>query len=265
MKYAINGTQLHVLEQGSGTTTLVFLHYFGGSALEWQEVMNHLSDTYRCLAIDLRGCGDSAAPESGYSVDDMADDIADLLVVLDIQDFVLVGHSMSGKVALALAVGTPDRPQPTGFQSLLLVSPSPPVPEPIPDDERKKLLQGYGQRSVAEQTLKNITAAHVSKPIQEQIILDDLRTSKPAWDAWLLTGSKENISERMASLTVPVHIIVGTEDQALPPDVQERLVVPYLRNVTLDTIKGVGHLIPWEAPDALVDFILKKISVYSSI
>lgn len=265
MMYSANGTQLNVLEQGSGTTTLVFLHYFGGSALEWQQVINHLSDTYRCLAVDLRGCGDSATPESGYSVDDMADDIAGLLMVLDVKDFVLVGHSMSGKVALALAAGTPNRPQPVGLQSLVLVSPSPPVPEPIPDDERKKMLQGYGQRSAAEQTLKTITAAHVSESVQEQIILDNLRTSKPAWDAWLLTGSKENISERMDSIAVPVHIVVGTKDQALPPDVQERLVVPYLKNATLDTIEGVGHLIPWEAPNTLMDFIQKKIAVLSSI
>lgn len=265
MKYLVNGTQLNVLEQGSGTLTLVFLHYFGGSALEWQPVMNYLSDTYRCLAIDLRGCGDSDAPKTGYSVDDMADDIAGLLTGLAIRDFVLVGHSMSGKVALALVAGTPSRPQPNGLRSLLLVSPSPPVPEPMSDDERKKLLQGYGQRASAKQTLKNITAAHVSELVQEQIILDDLRTSKPAWDAWLLAGSKENIADRMSAIKVPVHIIVGTDDHALPPDVQTMMVVPYLNDVTIDTLDGVGHLIPWEAPDALVDFIQKKITGLSSI
>lgn len=255
MKYTTNGVQLNVLEQGDGPLTLVFLHYFGGSALEWQAVMSQLSGQYRCIAIDLRGFGDSEAPSSGYSVDDMADDIADSVRVLNVQDFVLIGHSMSGKVALALAAR-----QPTGLQSLLLVSPSPPVPEPIPDDERQKLLRGYGQRSVAEQTLKNITAAPVSERIREQIIQDDLRTSKPAWDAWLLDGSNETISDRMASITVPIHIIVGTDDHALPPDVQRRLVIPYLKNATFDTIKGAGHLLPWEVPDKLVDFIQKKIA-----
>ena len=248
MKYLANGVQINVLEQGSGTLTLVFLHYFGGSALEWQLVTHQLSEKYRCLAIDLRGYGDSEAPETGYSVDDMADDVADLLTVLHVQDFVLVGHSMSGKVALALAAGTPARRQLTGLRSLLLVSPSPPVPEPIPDDERQKLLLGYGQRSSAEQTLKNITAAHVTERIQEQIILDDLRTSTLAWNAWLLAGSKEDISSRMIAIEIPVHILVGTDDRALPPDVQTRLVIPYLKGATLDTLNSIGHLIPWEAP-----------------
>lgn len=259
MRYTANGVQLNVLEQGAGPLTLVFLHYFGGSALEWQAVMDQLSDQHRCLAIDLRGYGDSEAPPTGYAVDDMADDVADLLRVLNVHTYILVGHSMSGKAALALAAR-----QPTGLQSLILISPSPPVPEPIPDGERQKLLRGYGQRSSAEQTLKNITAADVSEQIQEQIIQDDLRTSKQAWEAWLLAGSKEDISDRMASVTVPVHIIAGTDDHALPPDVQNRMVIPYLKHVTLDTVNGVGHLIPWEAPDTLVDFIQKKIARNSS-
>jgi pimeloyl-ACP methyl ester carboxylesterase len=247
---------LHTLEQGNGPLTLVFLHYFGGSAQEWRDVMNQLSDDYRCIAIDLRGHGDSDSPATGYSVDDMADDVADILRLYNVEDFVLVGHSMSGKVALALASR-----QPIGLQSLLLVSPSPPVPEPIPGDERQKLLTGHGQRSAAEQTLKNITEVAVSKAVRSQIIADDLRTGKPAWDAWLLAGSKEDISDRMAAVIVPVHLIVGSEDRALPPDVQPRLTLPYLPAATLDICTGAGHLLPWEVPYDLANFIRKKLLV----
>ena len=254
MQHETNAIQLNVLEQGSGPLTLVFLHYFGGSALEWQHVMNQLSGQYRCLAIDLRGHGDSDAPATGYTVADMADDVAALLHVRNVQDFVLVGHSMSGKVAMMLASR-----QPAGLQSLLLVSPSPPVPEPIPDDERQKLLDGYGNRSAAEQTLKNITATSVSKAIHEQIIADDLRTAKPAWDGWLLGGSKEDISDQMKTVSVPVRIIVGSNDRALPPDVQPRLVMPYLNDATLSIVDGAGHLLPWEVPGDVMKFIRRNL------
>ena len=264
MRISANKLNFNVLESGSGPLTLVFLHYFGGSALEWQVVMNQLSGNYRCVAIDLRGCGDSDAPETGYSVDDMADDVAELIRALQINDFVLVGHSMSGKVALALAAGTVNRTQPSGMKSLILVSPSPPAPEPIPDNERQKLLDGYGQRSAAEKTQKNITARSVSEAIQNQIIADDLRTSKPAWNAWLLSGSKENISERMQLITIPISIIVGSEDRALPPDVQHRLVLPYLKKATLTIVDGAGHLLPWEVPMELADFIQKKVVSFLS-
>ncbi|WP_046580225.1 alpha/beta fold hydrolase [Spirosoma radiotolerans] len=256
MIHNINGVNLNVLEKGQGSTTLIFLHYFGGSALEWQSVMDQLAEKYRCMAVDLRGHGDSEAPASGsdYSVDGMVDDVLALLNTFNLKNFVLVAHSMSGKVAFALAARQPD-----GLQALILVSPSPPVPEPIPDDERQKLLQGYGQRAAAEQTLKNITESPVSEAVREQIIADDLRTAKPAWDAWLLKGSKENIANRMATISVPVHIVVGAEDRALPPDVQHRMVLPYLKSASFDSIEKAGHLLPWEIPEQLTLFMQKKL------
>ncbi len=260
MNLVVNGVRFHMLEQGSGPLTLVFLHYFGGSALEWQVVMNRLSVQYRCLAIDLRGCGDSEAPATGYSVDDMADDVICLIRQCAISEFVLIGHSMSGKVALAIAAGTPAQGRPIGLQALLLVSPSPPVPEPIPDDERQLLLTNHGHRAAAEKMAKNTTAIQVSKAVRNQIVADDLRTSPAAWMAWLTSGSRENISARMPAIQIPVHIVVGSEDRALPPDVQHQLVLPYLKRVTLEIIAGAGHLLPWETPVELAAFITKKIA-----
>ena len=257
MKYTANGVQLNVVEQGNGPLTLVFLHYFGGSSLEWQQVVSQLSGQYRCIAVDLRGCGDSDAPQTGYSVNDMADDIAHLLRVLAVQDFVLVGHSMSGKVALALASR-----QFAGLRALILVSPSPPLPEPISDKDRQNMIATRGQRSAAEQTFEKITARPVSKENKAQIIADNLRTSESAWNAWLVIGSQEDISAQMDFVSLPVAIIAGTADKAIAPNVQKTMTLPYLKNATFDTIDAAGHLLPWEVPDRLVDFIQKKITAY---
>lgn len=265
MKQTANAIELNVIEQGNGPLTLIFLHYFGGSALEWQVVMDNLSEHYHCVAVDLRGHGDSTPAEgfpagTTFSVDDMADDVSLIINRYASGGYVLVGHSMSGKVALALAARLTDDHQLTGLQSLILVSPSPPVPEPIGDDERQKLLVGYGKRAAAEQTLKNITFVAVSEAVRKQIIADDLRTAKPAWMAWLNVGSREDISSRMAKVDVPVHIIVGAKDNALPPDVQDRLVLPYLKSATIEVVPGAGHLLPWETPNELAAFIAKKIA-----
>ncbi len=249
-----NDVNLKVSIKGSGTLTLVFLHYFGGSSLEWQLVIDKLSDQYRCLAIDLRGHGDSEASATGYSVSDMADDVSSLLHTLDVQEYILIGHSMGGKVALALAAR-----QPNGLQSLILISPSPPAPEPISDTDRQDMLATHGQRLAAEQTFEKITVRPVSEKIKEQIIADNLRTSEAAWNAWLTLGSKENITAQMNTVVVPVSIIVGTADKAIKPDVQKTLTLPYLKNATFDTIPDAGHLLPWETPNELADFIQKKI------
>lgn len=254
MLYSVNNIQLNVLELGNGPRTLVFLHYFGGSALEWQLVINEFAGHYRCVAVDLRGHGDSDAPPTGYAVADMADDIAQLLTTMTVENFVLIGHSLGGKVALELASR-----QPVGLQSLVLVSPSPPKPEPISDADRKDMLETHGQRAAAEKTLAKITAKPLSEMAKEQIIADNLRTSKAAWDAWLTLGSKEDISDRMRTIQVPVAIVVGTADKAIAPDVQPELTLPYLQNATFDTIDAAGHLLPWETPDELVLFIRQHI------
>lgn len=254
MHYSVNNTHLNVLESGSGSLTLVFLHYFGGSALEWQSVMAQLADQYRCVAVDLRGHGDSAAPETGYSVADMADDIQGLIQEMAIRNFVLIGHSMSGKVVLELASR-----QPAGLQRLLLLSPSPPVPEPISDTDRQEMIKTHGQQTAAEETFAKITAKPLSESAKAQIIADNLRTSDVAWTAWLTLGSKENISEHMPSINVPVHILVGTKDKAILPGVQPEMTLPYLPNATLERVDGAGHLLPWETPDELTAFIRGKI------
>ena len=266
----MTGVLLNVLEAGNGPLSLVFLHYFGGSVLAWQLVMNRLADQYHCVAIDLRGFGDStpAAGFSGqatFSVDDMANDVSAVISRYVSGNYVLVGHSMSGKVALALAAGSPERPHPIGLQSLVLVSPSPPVPEPISDENRQKLVMEYGQRIAARKMIENITEVAVSRAVQEQIITDSLRTAEPAWMAWLLKGSREDISSRMATVQVPVHIIVGAEDRALPPEVQERLVLPYLKDASVEIIAGAGHLLPLETPDELSAFIRKKADVANKL
>ncbi|QDK78625.1 alpha/beta hydrolase [Spirosoma sp. KCTC 42546] len=255
MHYSINNTQLNVLELGNGPLTLVFLHYFGGSALEWQVVMNQLAGQYRCLAVDLRGHGDSEASATGYSVPDMANDVVELLRVMNVEAFALVGHSMGGKVALALA-----SQKPAGLQSLVLLAPSPPVPEPIPDNDRADMLANHGQRANAEQTVAKITARSLSQEVKEQIVIDNLRTADVAWKAWLTLGSKEDISEQMSNIIIPVAILVGTADQALLPNVQTTMTLPYLKTATLDRIDGAGHLLPWETPNDVVAFIQRTMA-----
>ncbi|MBD2702457.1 alpha/beta hydrolase [Spirosoma sp. BT702] len=258
MHYSVNNIQLNVIELGNGPLTLVFLHYFGGSALEWTNVMNQLANQYRCVAVDLRGHGDSAAPPGDYSVNTMADDIMALLILLGIDTFVLIGHSMGGKVALAVASR-----QPTRLQNLLLLSPSPPVPEPIADADRQNLLETHGQRSAAEKTFTQITSVPLPERAKQQIITDNLRSDQIAWRSWLTVGSKEDISSQVIAISVPVAILAGTADTAIPTHVHTTLTKPYLRTATLDFVAGVGHLLPWEAPDNVTAFIRKQLTVHT--
>ena len=110
MKIASNGIQIHVEEQGSGDLALVFLHYWGGSSRTWGKVIAALPKSYRTIAIDHRGWGESDAPASGYGLADLADDARGVIEALEIKQYVLIGHSMGGKVAQFTASPPPEWP-----------------------------------------------------------------------------------------------------------------------------------------------------------
>ena len=224
--------------------TFVFLHYWAGAGHEWQAVADLLAPDYRCLLPDLGGFGDAPAPAGGFSVDAYADSIAQLIADEQLTRYVLVGHSMGGKFALALAAR-----QPAGLVGVALLSPSPPTPEPMTDEDRHDTLRAYGKPNEAAKTYAHITAQPHPDAIKQQIVGDNLRSSKAAYDAWMLHGSRENIADRMGNVRVPCTILAGDQDQVMSPSVHGLETLPLLPTGTpLEIIGGAGHLLPYDAP-----------------
>ena len=95
--------EIYAEEEGEGSPALVFIHYWGGSRRTWSEVIAPLSSRFRCIAVDLRGWGKSDRPVDDYSLFAQADDVEGVVEALNVKDFVLVGHSMGGKIAQILA------------------------------------------------------------------------------------------------------------------------------------------------------------------
>lgn len=228
---------------------LVFLHHYGGSSRSWREVIARLPGCV-CFAPDQRGFGEASDPPANWSVDEAAADIASRIEAQGLGDYTLVGHSMGGKIALALAARLPQ-----GLERLVLLAPSPPSPEPMSDDVRKQLLDGFGLRAAAEQTVSDITARPLSPELRELAVEDILRSKPNAWRAWLDRGSREDISARMNRISIPVLVVAGAGDEAMTPEVLQREVVELLANARLHTVEGAAHLLPLEAPETVVSFI----------
>jgi pimeloyl-ACP methyl ester carboxylesterase len=228
--------------------TYLALHYWAGSGREFELLKPLLPPGTQLLAPDLPGYGAEPAPVGfDYSVKSYADWIAEYIASQELTDYVLIGHSMSGKFALALAAR-----QPAGLHGLILLSPSPPSPEPISDDDRAASLAAYGKRAEAEKTFAKITNQPLAAPLREQVIADNLRTSQAAWDAWLQAGSREDISALMPQVQVPCRLLVGDEDRAIPLEAQRRQTLPLLpAGTVLEKVPAVGHLLPLEAPHSI--------------
>ena len=224
--------------------TYLALHYWAGSGREF-DLLAPLLPGSRVLAPDLPGFGAQAVPAGfDYSVASYTDWIAQYISENNLTDYQLIGHSMAGKFALALAAR-----RPAGLRRLTLLSPSPPTPEPISDADRAASLAAYGQPAEAEKTFAKITSLPLPPGWREQVVEDNLRTSQAAWDAWLQRGSREDISALMPQIEVPCRLLVGEHDQAIPLAAQRRQTLPLLPTGSpLVVVPGAGHLLPLEDP-----------------
>ena len=83
MRIKIEKLSLNVLESGAGDSALLFLHCWGGSARTWSRVIEKLRSSFRCIAYDHRGWGDSNAPADGYAISDLPGDAASLIRAID--------------------------------------------------------------------------------------------------------------------------------------------------------------------------------------
>jgi pimeloyl-ACP methyl ester carboxylesterase len=106
-----DGVRLHYVDWGApGQPPVVFLHGGSAHARWWDFVVAHLAPRYRCVALDLRGHGDSAWPASlDYRLATHAGDVTALVAALDLHDVAVVGHSFGGFVAMVYAPGAASR------------------------------------------------------------------------------------------------------------------------------------------------------------
>jgi len=247
MKLAIHEIHLNVHDRGSGEPALVFLHYWGGSARTWDAVASRLDAARRIVAIDQRGWGDSDGPAHGYRIDELADDAQAVIATLGLGRYVLVGHSMGGKVAQLLASR-----RPAGLEGLVLVAPSPAGGVAIPDAQRDAMVRAYETTESTEATLDGmLTARPLAGEWRRHAIEDSVRGAPAAKRAWPTSGIREDVSSQLARIDVPTLVVAGELDRVDPVAMLEQEVVRRIAGATLHIVPGVGHLLPLEAPEVL--------------
>jgi pimeloyl-ACP methyl ester carboxylesterase len=247
MRHQINDIELHVRDQGQGEIALFFLHYWGGSSRTWCEVIERLQKDFRCIAYDHRGWGDSDSSSASYRIEDLAHDAQGLIRKLGLIRYVLVGHSMGGKVAQLLASW-----QPAGLEALILVAPSPPVPMAVPEEQRKQMIEAYGTRQAIEWLIEHVlTAVPVPGRLREMIIEDTLRGAPEAKRAWPEAGMIEDISAAVPNINVPTLVLAGENDQVERVSTLEQELIPRIRGTQMKVIPRSGHLSPLEVPDEI--------------
>jgi len=114
------GASLYYERAGGGEPELLFLPGWCCDHTAFAPQFDHFSRTHTVTALDLRGVGRSDSPREGYSIPELADDVAALCAAVGIERPVVVGHSLGGMIAVELG----GRPEPLP-SALVLVDPGP--------------------------------------------------------------------------------------------------------------------------------------------
>ncbi|WP_272061133.1 alpha/beta fold hydrolase [Oscillatoria sp. CS-180] len=244
-----------LISQGTGDPTLVFLHYFSGAAASWQWVTQELKEDFRCISLDLPGFGDTP-PLAEPTLAEYSNYIWELLSRLGIDRFVLVGHSMGGKIALKVAADALF----AGLEHIILVAPSPATREPMPEEERDRMLADHHSRQAAETTVEGAAQATLPQIRHSVAVQTHTKAEDKTWQWWLLEGMKNSIADQVKKIQVPVTVLASPDDPVIPFNVIQRDVIDLLPNSKLVTIPNVGHLMPLEAPDLVAQAIRQAIA-----
>ncbi len=229
---------------------LVLLHAFGASADAWNAVGQRLSPDFDLTALNLPGFGGRQDDLHAQSVRDYGAWVVDEIGRRGLKTYILVGWSMGGKIALSAALRSPQ-----GLRGLILVAPSPPGPEPMEPGAREAERNSFGDPQATREALNMAAADGFADAPLNHAVAQRLMSARSAWDFWLDIGSKEDLSQEVQHLRLPMLVLTGDEDEHLGSAAVASHIKPKLFNVEERVIQGSGHLIPYEAPRALADEI----------
>jgi pimeloyl-ACP methyl ester carboxylesterase len=242
----VRGGPLPVWTQAGEPTTLVFLHLWGGSHRTFAPVIASLASGCAVVSYDHRGWGAARDLPGPYGISELADDALAVIAGLGLGRYVLVGHSMGGKVAQLAASR---RPQ--GLAALALIAPAPPRPA-VDAKAAEALTHAFDSRETVSDALQRMLTARPLPPdLQEQMIDDGLAGNREAQLAWPLGGITEDITAATTAIEVPVQVLAGRQDRVDPPESLEANLLPFIPGARMTVLEETGHLSPLEVPEQI--------------
>jgi pimeloyl-ACP methyl ester carboxylesterase len=279
-----DGLTLHALEWSREGTPLVFLHGFSNEAHIWDDAAPAVAPYYRTLAFDLRGHGDSDRdPEGRYDYDYHVADLETALGSLGIDRFVLVGHSLGGRVAMRFAGRHPNR-----LAGLVIVDSAPELDTRGTvriqvDLQRGGASGGDGLSFASEAQYRDLLVRaypEVKRPILERMARHMLRRRDdgrfepkldPHWFKARDGAEQSKAQEREARLTkemwqalaevpCPTLVVRGAASDVMSPEVADKMVDEVLKHGQLAVVPRAGHSVMVDNPEgftaALVGFVI---------
>ena len=269
-----NGIQLNCAVTGEGPL-LLLLHGFPEFWGCWYNQIPALARHFKVVAVDLRGCGDSHKPRSGYDALTLAGDIAGLIDAIgEGKRARIVGHDWGGFIAWALAYRYPERidrlsilnsPHPLLYRRkaiktsqvfkswYVLFFTLPWIP-----DWYLRCRGGSGIRTVFRRGAARPEALdpeYVDHAVAEMLKPGAIRGGLQYYRTTVWRGRK-NIAFMNGVTQVPIQIIWGLDDSALGPMLLDG-VEEYVTHLRVHKLDGVGHWVMHEAAEDVTRLLLE--------
>jgi pimeloyl-ACP methyl ester carboxylesterase len=255
---ATDVVQANVKVEGSGAP-IVMIHGFGAALDWWDAIAPELAKDHRVIRLDLIGHGGTAAPASGYSIERQAALVAAVLDKLGTGKVIVIGHSMGGEIADALAIARPELVD----RMILIDSPS---KETVKFDVTT---QAYFTPVVGEMLSHLMTDKAIRRglaqgfapgfPVPERFVADMRQLTytafRSAHDNSVAYQAAKPAYQRLANLNPPPPLLVifGAEDRLVRVETAKLFEkVPGARVVL---IEGAGHSPMVEQPAKTLDLI----------
>ena len=251
MEAIVNCTRLYYVQMGQGIP-LLLVHGYPLDHTLWLAQMDRLSDIAQVIAPDLRGFGQSDAPDGICTMVAYADDLAALLDALKIGPVVVCGLSMGGYIALAFWKKYAAR-----VRGLILVDTRAGADAPAARQGRLDMVgqvKQHGAKPAADAMLPRLLAES-TRQLRPDVVefAHAMMLRQPPVG---IIGAQLGMAERpdstpiLPTINVPTLAVFGAEDVVTPAETEGRDLAAAIPGAKLVVLPDAGHLSNLEQPDA---------------
>lgn len=225
---------------------IVLLHSLALDQSMWTPLVGEVDSGPTVITLDLRGHGQSPKTDS-FSIEDMADDVAETIIHMGHDRAIVVGLSMGGCVAQALATRHPKL-----VTALGLIDTTAWYGPDAPQEwaERATKAREHGMSSLAQFQIDRWFGNEFPKGNRDQVeqLLDVFAANDiDSYDASCRAMGQFDVRDAIRSITVPTVVVVGELDPATSP-AHARQIASRIPSSVLHVIPGAKHLTPVEYP-----------------
>jgi len=249
MEVEINNIDLYYEDQGTGKP-IVLIHGFPFDHHLWDRQVEILADHHRVITPDLRGFGQSDAPEGPYTMTQYAADIIALLDLLQIDRAIIAGLSMGGYISLAIAEQYPERLDGLVLSNTRTAKDTAAIRQNRYNTVEKIKFEGteFLVLDMLGKVLSKDTRKH--NPAVLEFVEQIMRRQRAAG----IIGAQQGMAQRkdrsfiLNDLQIPVLVIAGRDDKLISP-MEAKRIAKELPLGHLEIIPKAGHLSNLEQPD----------------